>query len=99
MKIAISLLNFRQGRVGGVETYIRQLIKHLAGCHGDDEIVLVTHQGNKGAIAESSIEQVTTRIGGQQVILLRILEAFTSYRASCIEKLFDELKPDAVLFP
>jgi len=41
VRIALSLLSLRPGQVGGAETYVRALVRHLPAVAGGDELLLV----------------------------------------------------------
>jgi len=100
MKIAISLLNFRSGLIGGAETYIRQLIAHLPQVMGtDDRAVLVVHRDNADSIEAPGLERIVADRNGRQIVRSRVMEAFTPLRARWAERLFEKIAPDAVLFP
>ena len=42
MRILINLLNFRPGKIGGTETYLRELVAHLPDVVRHERIVLLT---------------------------------------------------------
>jgi len=60
MRIAISLLNFRSGRAGSAETYVRALIAHLPDLAGGDEIALITHRDNADAVPADLLQSLGT---------------------------------------
>jgi len=100
MRIVVSLLNFRPGRIGGgTETLLRNLIPELAAIKGDDTIVAVTYRDIADEITTPGLERVVVDKSGPQIILERCLEAFTPYRAFSIERVFREVEPDVILFP
>lgn len=99
MRIAISLLNLRPGKVGGTETYVRRLISNMAERKGDDEIVLVCYRGNADVVDAPGLRRAVVDRGDRAIVAARILEAFTPYRARFAEKVFDEIQPDVVFFP
>jgi glycosyltransferase involved in cell wall biosynthesis len=99
MNIAISLLNFRPGAIGGAETYLRQVIPRLAQVRGDDRIVLVTCRENAEAIAAAGLDNVTIDISQREITRARILEALSPWRCRLIERAFDKIRPDVAFFP
>ena len=99
MRIAISLLNYRPGDIGGAETYFRELIVRSAELRGDDEIVLVVTRDNRGDIMAPGIEEAVVDLSSARINRARFLEALTPYRAKPVEKAFAEIAPDVVFFP
>ncbi|MCX5658679.1 MAG: glycosyltransferase family 1 protein [Planctomycetota bacterium] len=99
MKFVISLLNFRPGLIGGAETYLRQLTRHLVACRGSDEVVLLVFRDNAQACRVDGLEQCVIDRSDRQTIAARMLEAFTPWRDRTVERALAALKPDAVLFP
>jgi glycosyltransferase involved in cell wall biosynthesis len=99
VRIAISLLNFRPGRIGGTETYLRELVAHLPQAAEGDEIVLVADRDVAPHFEQAGISTVVVDCGAQSIICRRLLEATSAYRARKLERAFDKLAPDVVLFP
>lgn len=99
MRIVISLLNFRPGRIGGAETYLRNLIPRLLEAAGSDEVMLLLHQGNRDAIEVPSANRHVLPCSERQITLARILEATTPFRAYWVERAIERLRPDVVFFP
>jgi len=99
MKFAISLLNYRPGRIGGTETYLRELVAALAAAGESDEVVLVTYRDAADALPACGLPQVVADRSDRQVVAARCLEAFTPYRARWADQLFARIDPDAILFP
>lgn len=99
MRIAISLLNFRPGRIGGTETYLRELVAHLPSVAGNDELVLVVDRDIASQFEDSGLEIVRVDTGARGIVCRRLLEAATRYRARSVERVFEQLVPDVALFP
>ncbi len=99
VRIAISLLNYRPGQIGGAETYITHFLAALPEVKADDEIVLVGYRHNAGALEIPGLERHIIDKGDNAIILARCLEAFTPYRARFAERAFREVAPDVVYFP
>jgi len=99
MKIVISLLNFRPGKIGGTETYIRQLLPALAAIKGDDEITLLMHKDITDKMIVKGLGHHVVNKSDATVVRARFLEAITPYRARFAEKALKELAPDVVFFP
>jgi glycosyltransferase involved in cell wall biosynthesis len=99
MKIAVSLLSFRPGRVGGAETYIRQLLAHLAEVKGDDSLVLVAFRDNADAVRLPGVEKAVIPRSDWQTILARMAEAFTPWRDRSMERVFRDVGADVAFFP
>lgn len=99
MRFAMSLLSLRPGRVGGAETYVRQLIRFLPAAAGSDEWVLVMPRDLAGQLETPGWRRVIVGLGDLRLVAARISEAFTSWRARSLERLIDGLALDAMLFP
>lgn len=102
MKLAISLLNFRPGAVGGAETCLRELIAHLPQTRGQDEIWLVMNRRVAATLTppgDPGIRPLLLDIGDKPLVGLRCMEAFTPLHARRIERELEQLAPDATLFP
>lgn len=99
MRLAVSLLNFRPGRIGGTETYLRRLVAHLPAVAGDDELVVLLHREAAGAIETPGFRRVVVDRGDARIVADRILEAYTPWRARGIERILEGLAADVVLFP
>lgn len=98
MRIAISLLNFRPGRVGGTETYLRQLVSHLAKLARPSEEIVVLADEQVAAEFDNLAVGVLEATPAA-VERMRFLEATTGYRARSVERLIESVAPDVVLFP
>ena len=100
MKLVVSLLNFRPGKVGGAETYLRQLVLHLSQVKcPDDQIVLIVRSDLAEQFSSPGLELAPVARGDGRVVMDRCLEAFTPWRARGIERLIDRIAPDVLLFP
>jgi glycosyltransferase involved in cell wall biosynthesis len=99
VRFAVSLLNYRPGRVGGVETYLRSLLPALPAAAGPDEVVVVAHPEAADAVRTAGLEVVALERSDAALVAARIAEAFTPWRDRAAERLFQRLAPDAILFP
>jgi glycosyltransferase involved in cell wall biosynthesis len=100
MRILINLLNFRPGRIGGTETYLRELIAHLPQVAKGERIILLTGRDVAQEFRASSLEVATVPCSNSQISGLRFLEAATSwFHARSIEADIRRLNPDVVLYP
>ncbi len=61
MKIGILLVDFSPGRMGGVETYVRNLIQHLVAIDHENSYTLICHDGNAGYFADLA-DHVTFKV-------------------------------------
>jgi len=98
MKIGISLLNLRPGKVGGIETYMRKLVEHVPALAGDDEVIFFVHRDNEHVLTP----QVNRRVlncSQRTMDIFRALEAFTPWRARVAERLFADSGMDVMLYP
>ncbi len=99
MRIVVNLLNFRPGRIGGTETYLRKLIPCMSEVAGEHEVMLLVdrqqdRQGLFPGIARSVLDMSPAR-----VLFERGLEAVSGHRCRTAEKALERMQPDAVLFP
>ena len=85
------------GKVGGIETYIRKLIKYAPELAGIDEIVVFVHRDNRASL-QSDVSVMELPWGQSQVDAARILEAFTPWRARAEESLIADSGVDVVFF-
>ncbi len=99
MRFAVSLLAFRPGRVGGAETYVRGLLRHLASGAGRDEIVAVAHPEAAAGLEAPGVKVVSLARGDGALVAERIAEAFTPYRSGAAERALQAANADAILFP
>ena len=99
MRFAVSLLALRPGRVGGSETYVRELVRHLAAEAGGDEVVAVLHPDAATGLDAPGVQQVVLRRSDAGLVAERVAEAFSPYRARAAERAFQAARADATLFP
>lgn len=99
MHVVISLLNFRPGKIGGTETYLRKLLPELIRQREGDRITLLAYRDNAGEITSPDAETVTVPYGESEITRLRILESLTPFRARGIERQIASLRPDVLFFP
>jgi glycosyltransferase involved in cell wall biosynthesis len=99
MRLGISLLNFRPGRIGGTETFLRRLLDHLPAAMPGDRLVAVLHRDLAEGLPTPGFERVVVPRGDAAVIAARLLEAYTPWRDRRLERLFASLGLDVTLFP
>jgi glycosyltransferase involved in cell wall biosynthesis len=100
VKLAVSLLSLRPGRVGGAETYVRKLLSELPKVAGaEDRLVAVMDRDVAAALETPGWERLVLERSGRRVVAERLLEAFTPYRALGVERAFRECGADVTLFP
>jgi glycosyltransferase involved in cell wall biosynthesis len=99
MKVVVSLLNFRPGKIGGTETYLRQLIPYLPQVPRQQEIVLLMDRDLAAQSVFPGIDRAVIDQSAWQILCARGLEATSPYRARAVEKALERLQPDVVLFP
>src|SRR5262249_16756677 len=75
MRILINLLNFRPGKIGGTEPYLRELVAHLPGVIRDERIMLLTSCDVAGEFADPCLEIATVPWTTSQLCAWRVLEA------------------------
>jgi glycosyltransferase involved in cell wall biosynthesis len=100
MRILINLLNFRPGKIGGTETYLRELVAHLPGAVQDERVILLTSRDVAGEFADSGADLATVPWTTSQLCAWRVLEAAApGWQARSIAAAMARLQPDAVLYP
>ena len=97
MRFGVSLLSLRPGKVGGAETYVRQLVRWLPAVASGDALTLILTRELAGALEAPGWSKAIVDLGDKALIAARIAEASTPWRARAIERRFEGL--DAVLFP
>ncbi|HET8541895.1 MAG TPA: glycosyltransferase family 1 protein [Anaeromyxobacter sp.] len=100
MRVAMSLLAFRPGRIGGAETYLRALLAHLPReIAPGDRLAVVMDRDVAAGLETPGFERVVVPKGARRVVAERVLEAFTPWRARDLERLFASLGADVLFFP
>jgi alpha-1,3-rhamnosyl/mannosyltransferase len=99
MRIAVSLLNYRPGKIGGTETYLRQLLAWLPELKGSDELIVVMNRQVAALLPAGAWGRVVVDATERQLLIARVGEAFTPYRARFAEHALAQARCDVVLFP
>ena len=99
MRIALSLLSLRPGLVGGAETYVRALVRHLPEAAGSDDLLLVLDRDLDREIQGSGWRKVVMPYGARALVGRRIAEAYTPWRDRRSEAALAAARPDVTLFP
>ena len=97
MRIGVSLLSFRPGKVGGIETYIRKVVEHAPLLAGNDEIVFFVTRANRQVVADD-LDVVVVDYPQPVLNAFRILEAFTPWRARSVERQIIASGVDVMLY-
>jgi len=100
VRLAVSLLAFRPGQVGGAETYVRKLIAELPRvAEAGDRLVAVLDRELAAVLETPGLERVVVDRSARRIVRERILEAVTPWRARGIERVFAGIGADVLLFP
>jgi glycosyltransferase involved in cell wall biosynthesis len=99
VRLGVSLLAFRPGRIGGTETYLRELLGHLSAAAGGDELFAVLGPEADAALPEGGWRRVVVPWSDAALVAARMGEAFTPWRARALERVFARESADALLFP
>jgi glycosyltransferase involved in cell wall biosynthesis len=100
VKLALSLLSLRPGQVGGAETYVRKLLEHLPAVAGPgDRLVAVMDRDVAGGLAAPGWERIVVPRSARALVLERVLEAATPWRARAVERVLRDVAADVTLFP
>jgi hypothetical protein len=75
VRIALSLLSVLPGQVGGAETYVRALVRHLPEVAGEDELLLSISAAGALYVPATWLISIWARssIDGEVVAVIRIL--------------------------
>lgn len=98
-RIAVSLLAFRPGRIGGAETYLRNLLEHLPREARGEALVAVMDRDVAAALPAPGFERVVVDRSARAIVAGRVLEAFTPWRDRALERTFAALRADVAFFP
>ncbi len=99
MRIALSLLSLRPGQVGGAETYVRALVRHLPGVAEGDVLLLVLDRDLDREIEAPGWTKVVMPYGARELVARRIAEAYTPWRDRRSEAVLAAGRPEVTLFP
>jgi glycosyltransferase involved in cell wall biosynthesis len=99
VRIALSLLSLRPGQVGGAETYVRALVRHLPEVAGGDELLLALDRDLDREIEGGGWKKVVMPYGARVLVARRIAEAYTPWRDRVTERVLQSARPDVTLFP
>lgn len=98
--MAVSLLAYRPGRIGGAETYLRALVSSLPAEADAGELLLVLHPEAATALGETpGWRRVLVERSDRELVARRALEAFTPWRDRALERVLEECGAGVVLFP
>lgn len=99
MKLAMSLLALRPGQVGGAETYVRALVEWLPQVARGDELLLLLDRDVDRGLSAPGWRKVVVPLSSGAVVAQRILEAYTPWRATGLERLVAALGAEVLFFP
>ncbi len=95
----MSLLSFRPGKVGGTETYLRQLVARLPEVAQGERLVLVMDRDVAAGLSSPGWERAVAPASAAAIVAERILEAYAPWRARALERLFERIAADVLFFP
>jgi len=99
MRLGLSLLSFRPGRIGGAEMLVRALLEHLPAALPGDGLVAILDRDLARDLPTPGWERAVLDLGARGLVAERLLEAFTPWRARRAERRFAALGLDLCLFP
>lgn len=99
MRFVISLLALRPGRIGGTESYMRELLAAMPACLEGDEVVVVAGREAAASVDTEGLGQSIVDLSPAALVARRAAEAFTPWRDRLLERTIEKLRPDAVFFP
>src|SRR5262249_21946198 len=68
MRIAIEMLDLLPGRTRGMETYVRNLVPHLAALAPEHQFLLVVGSSGRPAFAGSTLDTLVPDIGAPRLV-------------------------------
>ena len=100
MRIGVSLLNFRVGCMGGIETYFRKLIEYLPVCAAEsgDEIIFFANQETKGLLSGNSDVRVL-EWSRHKTSFFRLSEIFRPFHVRSVERWIADAELDIYFVP
>jgi len=100
MRVGVSLLNFRLGCMGGIETYFRMLIKYLSRCaeKRGDEIIFFVNQETYPLLNKND-KFVLFDLSRSKMMRIRFLEIFPFYFSKKITQQVNDAKLDCFFVP
>lgn len=98
-RVLVSLLNFRPGRIGGAETYLRELLPRLPAAGPQDRFLLLARTDNAAEITAPGLEVIPIAAGDRAILRGRCWEAFTPFSHRAVRQMVRKLRPDVVFFP
>ncbi|MEN6556634.1 MAG: glycosyltransferase, partial [Thermoguttaceae bacterium] len=98
-RVVVSLLNFRPGKIGGTETYLRELVNRLPDVGRQHEVILLMDRDLASQNLFPGMQRAVVDYSARQIFGMRALEAAGPYRAKGVERVLEGLRPDVVLFP
>jgi glycosyltransferase involved in cell wall biosynthesis len=99
VRLALSLLSLRPGQVGGAETYVRALVRHLPAAAPGDDLLLVLDRDLAREVEAPGWTRVVMPYGDRELVARRIAEAYTPWRDRTSEAALAMARPDVTLFP
>lgn len=99
MRFVISLLALRPGRIGGTESYIRELLAAMPERLDGDEVVVVAGREAAASVETPGLGRAVVDLSPTALVARRAAEAFTPWRDRFLERTIATLRPDAVFFP
>jgi glycosyltransferase involved in cell wall biosynthesis len=100
MHIGVSLLNYRPGKIGGAETYIKKLLQYLIQVSSkNDKISFICHKGNQDHVDCPIQSKVVLNYSDISIVGKRIVESFWGFRPKKIERVISELNLDVIFYP
>ncbi len=99
VRIALSLLALRPGQVGGAETYVRALVRHLPAAAPADELLLLLDRDLDREVKGEGWAKVVMPYGARSLVARRIAEAYTPWRDRESRRAIEAARPDVTLFP
>jgi len=99
VRIALSLLSLRPGQVGGAETYVRALVRHLPAAAAGDELLLLLDRDLDRELPAPGWTKVVLPYGAGALVARRVAEAYTPWRDRTAERFLRAAAPDVTLFP
>jgi glycosyltransferase involved in cell wall biosynthesis len=99
VRFVFSLLALRPGRIGGTESYLRELLAAMPERLDGDEVVVLAGRDAAASVETPGLGRAVLDLSPTALVARRAAEAFTPWRDRFLEGTIATLRPDAVFFP
>jgi len=98
MRIGVSLLNLRLGKMGGFEIFVKKIVELLPKCSNKDEIIFFVNSSNRHFVPEKELI-IEVPWSEKKTNFFRVVEAVLPNIKSSITNIVNKEKLDILLYP